>query len=297
MLSYNHGEFIEKAIDSVLLQCNNSFDVELIIIDDGSTDQTIDILDNLENISKLSVAIIKKKHSGVTAITRNFLELIDNAKGDYITFLASDDEFVENRFHEQVAIMEKSKNIQFVYANGVNVFNGIRIGNTNSIKSAKALATKDPEIVYNYITSKIPTIFIQSILVRSDFIKSFEAFDSELIADDWVFNIRIFKKLVDNNLSYDYIEKPLFFRNIHDTNTSRNDKVHYLRIKQVIGKYCRKDIMLQMIIKLNYKFFKKSIKKGEFLNGFYFLLLFLRSENLLKYKIKKIFSKFTKNAH
>ena len=81
---YNKESSIQKTIESVLVQTYKDF--ELIIVDDGSTDNSVNIVEciNVNNQFKL----IKKSNGGVSS-ARN--EGINNASGDYIAFLDGDD--------------------------------------------------------------------------------------------------------------------------------------------------------------------------------------------------------------
>lgn len=81
---YNGEKSVERAIHSVLSQSYRNF--ELIVVDDGSTDKTEDILDKFRNQNRLK--IIKKNNGGVSS-ARNIG--MQNITGDYLMFLDSDD--------------------------------------------------------------------------------------------------------------------------------------------------------------------------------------------------------------
>lgn len=92
---YNTEKYLEKCLDSIL---NNTLkDIEIICVDDGSTDNSLNIL---EKYSKLDnrLKIIKQPNSGA-ATARN--TGIDVAKGDYFYFIDSDD-YVQTSFLEKM---------------------------------------------------------------------------------------------------------------------------------------------------------------------------------------------------
>lgn len=90
--AYNVEKYIEKCINSVLNQTYTN--LEIIILNDGSTDNTKQILDGFENKDP-RIKIIHKENTGVSD-TRNLgLEI---AKGDYIGFVDSDDEIRTNMY-------------------------------------------------------------------------------------------------------------------------------------------------------------------------------------------------------
>lgn len=82
---YNTERYLPRCLDSVL---SNTYDnLEVICINDGSTDNSINILDNYK-VSDERVVVINQKNSGVSA-ARN--AGINVATGEYIAFIDSDD--------------------------------------------------------------------------------------------------------------------------------------------------------------------------------------------------------------
>ena len=113
--SYNHANFIEKSINSVLKQTFKSY--EIIVIDNYSTDSTKNILSKYKN-----KIICKKIHNlGIIAKSRNLGLKI--SKGKWICFLDSDDEWFSDKLkivHEQI-----SKNQAHVICNNEIVTKGL----------------------------------------------------------------------------------------------------------------------------------------------------------------------------
>lgn len=82
---YNVKDYLERAVDSLLNQTLS--EIEIILIDDGSTDGSGDICDKYAEKDK-RVIVLHQKNSGVSAARNNGLKL---AKGEYIGFVDSDD--------------------------------------------------------------------------------------------------------------------------------------------------------------------------------------------------------------
>lgn len=95
--TYNRAHLISVAIDSVLEQKYQNF--ELIIVDDGSTDDTESVVRNFQD-KRLSYY---KKENGERAAARNFGN--SKATGDYITFFDSDDILYPNHLEEALKII------------------------------------------------------------------------------------------------------------------------------------------------------------------------------------------------
>lgn len=107
--NYNYSDFLIECMDSVINQTYKN--IEIIFIDDGSTDNSIEILNkNYSDIENLK--IIKKKNGGQLS---TFNEAIKYATGEIIFFLDSDDLYKANYIEEIVEIYRKNKDIDFVY--------------------------------------------------------------------------------------------------------------------------------------------------------------------------------------
>lgn len=87
---YNVAEFLPRCLDSVLRQSYTNF--EVIIVDDGSTDDSLNICEHYSRIDD-RITVFHKEHEGVGA-TRNFG--IDNANGSFIAFIDPDDYILSN---------------------------------------------------------------------------------------------------------------------------------------------------------------------------------------------------------
>ena len=124
MPSYNTGKFIQETINSVKNQTYNNW--ELIIVDDGSTDNTDEVV---RAIKDDRIKYIKNKVNKGAAISRNIA--LREAKGKWIAFLDSDDLWKEDKLEKQIKFMEDN-NYYFSYTNYIEIdensnFNGRKI--------------------------------------------------------------------------------------------------------------------------------------------------------------------------
>ncbi|MFO7891418.1 MAG: glycosyltransferase [bacterium] len=116
--TFNRKSRIITAIDSVLRQTYQNF--ELIIIDDGSTDNTEKAIKSYEN----KVKYFYQTHRGVSAARNSGIQ---KSKGDYICFLDSDDEWVENKLETQVTLVRSDPQIKICYTDEIWIRNGVRV--------------------------------------------------------------------------------------------------------------------------------------------------------------------------
>jgi glycosyltransferase involved in cell wall biosynthesis len=107
--TYNRAHLLSRAIESVLDQSYPHW--ELIVVDDGSTDSTLNVIQKFVNQDP-RIRIIKKSHSGLS-LTRN--AGIHRAGGEYTGFLDSDDEFTKNHLQLRADYLQENKGIDLLY--------------------------------------------------------------------------------------------------------------------------------------------------------------------------------------
>lgn len=118
--TFNRSQVLLRAINSVLNQTHKDF--ELIIIDDGSTDQTYDLLLALINDEKIKY--FKSENSGVSA-ARNLG--VKHSVGEYITFLDSDDEWLPHKLFDQINFLKLETEHRIVFGEEIWIRNGVRV--------------------------------------------------------------------------------------------------------------------------------------------------------------------------
>lgn len=102
MPAYNSAKFVHEAVISVLQQTYENW--ELIIVDDGSTDRTRQIVQQLAEVDKRIRLVQHNQRRGVAA-ARNLA--LDLAKGKYIAFLDSDDKWKTEKLEVQVNFLQE----------------------------------------------------------------------------------------------------------------------------------------------------------------------------------------------
>jgi len=107
MPTYNHSEFITEAIESVCKQTLK--ELELIVVDDGSTDHTPEIL---AEISDERVRSVRTTNRGMCAARNVGLQ---NAEGKYLAFLDSDDLYHPDKLRLQVDLLERYPDITIYF--------------------------------------------------------------------------------------------------------------------------------------------------------------------------------------
>lgn len=106
MPAYNAEKFIEAAISSALSQLHQ--DIELIVINDGSTDNTVDLVKSFDDER---IILINSQNEGVSAARNKGLAVM---RGNYFTFLDADDELPKQSISLRMEVMRNNPNVHFV---------------------------------------------------------------------------------------------------------------------------------------------------------------------------------------
>lgn len=180
---YNYAEFVEEAIRSVLDQTYKN--IEFVIIDDGSTDKSLEVINKYKDSAK----VISRPNKGIV-YTRN--EALGLATGKYLCFLDADDYFSPDYVEKSVRIAEE-------YGADVVFPNWHVFGDTEYYTD---FAEFDVQLL---IRQEIHCT-AESLIRRSAIGK--HAFESEQVAEDWDFFLglaldgRKFKLAKDNFINY-----------------------------------------------------------------------------------------------
>ena len=131
--TFNRAKVIKRAVNSVFEQTFQDF--ECIVVDDGSTDETESVLNEFAN----KIKVIKTENRGVSA-ARNIGT--SQAKGTFIAFLDSDDEWKKDKLAKQISYMKES---------------GFRISQTDEtwVRSGKFVNKSKKYIRQNFISGRI----------------------------------------------------------------------------------------------------------------------------------------------
>lgn len=204
--TFNCGSYIRRAIESVHKQ--TIVPAEIIVIDDGSTDDTPEIL--CDYIKKNEVIYIRQENQGAP-VARN--TGIMAATGDYIAYVDADDELVPTNFEKCLTTLE---------ANGADwcFTNLVRVRHT------------DDGIFREHARIEVPIHDVFHGILREDYIFTNPFIKRQVLLDvgmydshlktreDWDLNIRLLEK----GYPFCHIDEPLYFYNIRGTSLMRGRK-------------------------------------------------------------------------
>ena len=173
--TYNRASFLKEAIESVLNQEYSNY--ELIIIDDGSIDNTKEIIELFEGKLKYYY----QPHKGVSPARNAGLKL---AQGNFIAFLDSDDLWKKEKLKVQMEFMKSHPEIKVCYTEEIWIRKGVRV---NPKKKHKKYS--------GWIFDKVVPICLLSLssaLFRKELFEEIGIFDESLpVCEDYDLGLRI----------------------------------------------------------------------------------------------------------
>lgn len=155
---YNAEKYIEETMESILNQTYKN--IEIVVVDDGSKDQSASIVKNIERKYPEQIKYILQKNQGVS-VARN--TGIENASGEYISFLDSDDLWHPTKIEKQMESMHKN-NMNACYCGYMNFYEetGEKVENTTNF--VKGNMTKD-FLTHQVFAQTSTWIFTKSIVM------------------------------------------------------------------------------------------------------------------------------------
>jgi glycosyltransferase involved in cell wall biosynthesis len=168
--AYNASAYIRQAVTSALNQ--RDVDVEVLVIDDGSTDDTPKILEEFGD----SIRVLRQKNAGHVKARNNGSRL---ARGEWLAFLDADDEWLPDKLAKQLARADEKTSV--VYTDRVNFGDIGRVAErqSNGQRLWEGDIFERLLLVGNFIT-------VSSVIIRKSVFERLGGFEEELlVCEDW----------------------------------------------------------------------------------------------------------------
>lgn len=314
--NYNHVQYLQQRIDSVLNQTFQDF--ELIILDDCSTDSSREIIELYRGHPKIAQIIYNDVNSG--GVFKQWVKGVELATGNYIWIAESDDYAAENFLEETVKVLANDSSFGMVFTNS-NVVDTTGKYSTSSAESQVEIYTQ-LTMSENSINKENLSLFLISDMIISN-ASSVLFRKSSLLTLDFK-ELQRFVNTGDRftyvgialNSKIKYISKALNFMRLHEDNTTKksfeNGNIHKDRLR-VLNYYFNEmyattsnRVNIVAFYKTNYLSFihfgdyknnievlKKLKEKKEIKNTFYHLVRF----NLYLFKKSNIKSRLLRGFY
>ena len=276
--TYNGSHFIKETIQSVI--CQTYPNIEIIVIDDGSTDNTPEIV---KSINDPRIIYIRQENAGVSMARNHGISI---SKGDYIAFLDHDDLWLPHKLERQMLLFKENPMIAMVYSDTFIIKdNNFIIGiYSQKIKFFRGTIFKDL-FLSCFIT-------ILTVVIKKTVFLEVGPFLPFKICEDYDIFLKCAAKY-----PIDYIDEPLAKYRVHESNYSKNYETEVSECIEifdfwknqgnVIG-YDMNELINRATINTYYNAFKNALRKRRDFKGaikYFFLFLYCR----VKYTSNKRF--------
>lgn len=197
MPAYNAEKYIGEAIESVMYQSYNNW--KLIIVNDGSTDTTFNIIKHYQSLSPEKICYLehKQNHGTVAAINT----ALRNAVGDYLCWLSADDVYKEHMFHSSLNFLEDHSEFDAVFSRCEYIdSNSKHCGNWKANQLIFELKQKNSTQPYKKLITESNVFYGCSLMGRIEVFRKTGFFSSQYrYAHDYEYWLRLSSKF---NIGY-----------------------------------------------------------------------------------------------
>jgi alpha-1,3-rhamnosyltransferase len=220
---YNHEDYVKATILSVIDQDYKN--IELIIIDDGSSDNSVQKINELTSACEKRFERFAFFHRPNVGLSSTLNEALRWAKGEYFAPIASDDLICASKTSVQVEYLRKNLNC-------AGVFSGALVLKQNG-EIAVSRPTKYKKYLFRDIFLNRYQLFSPSQMLRTSLIEEVGGYQSDIILEDYY----IYLKLTECEYSLDSLPGVLVSYRRHGSNTSGNYKLIHDERKKILSMY------------------------------------------------------------
>ena len=221
--AYNVEKYIAKTIQSALIQPEVE---EVIVIDDGSSDNTFKIIKEFQlKWDKIKVLNHKNNKNKGRSATRNLG--LKNASQNYIGFLDADDYYMPDRFRNDKVVFEENEHVEVVYnAVGYHFYRELKEKEKGYFKKLNTVSQplEHVDAFEALISSKYGYLHLNGLTVKKSVIDKIGFFNETLpVAEDSDF---IFKLGFKCKFKAGLLDSPVALRGIHEENIYNDENLY-----------------------------------------------------------------------
>ncbi|MBP2281460.1 alpha-1,3-rhamnosyltransferase [Psychrobacter sp. PL19] len=206
---YNHEDFVQDSIQSVIDQTYNN--IELIIIDDGSKDNSISKIQEMVDSCEQRFVRFEFRSRPNKGLSATLNEAIKWCKGEYYSAIASDDQIFDYKTSTQVNFLENNRDY-------VAVFGGVQVIDENNKKLEKVIS-KARAYSFDDIIMNKHSLFAPTQMIRMNSIKKTGGYKPNMLIEDWYMWLLLSREGKIFNTG-----KVIAFYRRHDTNMTKDLK-------------------------------------------------------------------------
>lgn len=235
-LGYNHANFLQENLESI---CKIGYEnIEIIVVDDGSPDNSVEKLRQLKDKIPYRMEIIAQQNTG--NIGKNFNNALKVATGDLITFISLDDVFNPKIVLSEIEEMNADPKLAFIASSKAVFINDQGIIDNNRLDLSLHTAEINPTIndLLEFEYSKFGAFYIQGSIFRKDIVDAIGGFDEDMTGDDIVLRTKVFNYMLDKpDLKFKIIKENNVFYRMHDNNIHKNSLRQIKIVTEYLARY------------------------------------------------------------
>ena len=233
---YNVEQYLEQCLQSITKQITDS--VEIIVINDGSPDNSASIINNYKNRYNNQIISVTQKNQGLSATRNNGIDL---AKGDYIWFVDSDDWLTNDAISRVLNEIEDNKDVD-VFSSYLTIYKEADGSFVNNCYEGSCKLSN-----VDYLKKKLPIGASQRYIYKRDFIMSNSLrFVPGLYHEDAIWGYMIIYKAS----KIKFIEKPVYVYRIRESgsimsSTSVKSAYDYISGHKILMAWMSDNVLLK----------------------------------------------------
>lgn len=257
---YNAAAYIEKAVTSALFLAEVK---EVVLVNDGSTDNSLAILQKLQQLdARIKIYHHEKNANKGRSASRNLA--LQKATMPFIAFLDADDFYLENRFETDRKIFASDTTIDGVYnAIGVHFYRTFSPDEHEELALTTVSETIPPKELFGYLLNGKKGYFsIDGLTIKKEVLTKIGLFQEHLVVaedTDWLLKMALTSKLVAGNIT-----EPVAMRGVHETNSFNVKELYrqnWFRMYESVMQWCfqnnigksKIDLLLNWLFYYRYK--------------------------------------------
>lgn len=258
--AYNHEDYVAECLESVFAQ--DYPNIELIVINDGSTDSTGARIEEFSSsrgerfryVSKPNEGLIKTLNLGITL-----------ASGKYFCEIASDDVLLPCSVRKRVSYMEENRSLDAAFADAY-IMRGREKTDERLLGSKKKGFRSSEHTIRDFIERKA-RIFFPTGIFRLEFLRRLGGFDEDFrFCED---TYARYKLILNANIGY--MDEPVMYYRLHGSNVSRSNPMRVMPEKILALEKLLNDVKAPSLkrliegklLKYNLKYLKMLVEDGS----------------------------------
>ena len=220
---YNSEKYLEETLDSIFEQTYR--DWELVIINDGSSDSTENIVQQYIN-KGFPIIYHYQENKGIGASRNEALKL---SNGEYVAFIDHDDTWTPEKLEKQLDLFHANPILGLVYSDCYFVYPGGK-----KVLGSRFFNFKRGRVFKEMLAGNF--IILSTAVVRKDALNEFGGFPDYKVAEEFALFLKIAEEY-----PVDFISEPLANYRYHEENASKDLKINLKEIEEILGFWSKHD--------------------------------------------------------